>query len=1038
MNKTLLLLLLFANILCTQLCGQSIPAVKVYPYYVEPEEYPDYTRRAFAVPTWQTFHNKVQFVGGRGWSEDFGTIREKAPYWIKGAKVMRPNYSHFLMEPEALRKSLTYMKEKGYYLFNINAFGPGTPPNGSFGQFRVESWKADMMKEILGDRYLGFDLGEQDGRYWADSRSIDYPMSDNYKERYLNCIRYMHKAACSQGDVISQLSVKWFWHYPIKEGFITSAGAECQNKTYTSNPQVQYSFIRGACKQYGTLWYGDISVFNSWGYKTYGPEKENHGPSKGNSLAWMKRMLLTQYQYNAAILGFESSWYEQTDEKYQLSPIGVLQTDMQNFVEKYPRSGPQYTPIAFLMDFFSGWMPPSEPYEQKYKVWTFLPYQTGDFFAHNLFKMFYPGYDEVGLHKNEYGGLCNTPYGDVADVLLSDTRASVLKRYAIVVVAGEISTDLPEVSDKLTQYMNDGGQVIMTAGNFRKIFPFLPSDVASESFHVKEYDFGKGKLSVLESPNMGMTADNVFTEQIKDYFDRTFRKTSMFSVGDSLGYIVNVEKDGNYLLGIYNHSLVPRHFDIKSEIGSIRKIEELHPVRDITGKPGYLPEGYEQTALGRNDKNTIAAADVRLFRIKIDEDSRKIVKLPKVTMEEKVDRRFLPVGSLVGLSDKLHCVPSFFDSYSGVKISWDNILAVDSISFQEQAWWFNLKQMQFAIEFDKSFQVASDKDPLLIQRLFDRVKASGNITMLVIPAEFTDSVRSKIKETFGTRPSIVCPDKIKPMNEVYYFSHHDTQRDITEVLKENLLYAMHFGGVKLDAAYLLARSMETCKAEKQKIDGYGMKIIVDLSREMNNYPGMTWLSELEDSYERTVYLYHQLFEKMSVMGIDKIIIGTHMRPEMWRKDFLRTPEESMVEGMSHFIQLASEYGITVLLQNSSHRFYPSRLLAKPVEVLAVYRVLRAKYNNVKLAANLATGESFETLITSFSNDMGACIFASSGADDREYPVAFYKGRQEYIPIIQPDIVRIFDGCYQHIDELLFDLKLVEQKDNTIFGGKIKK
>ena len=92
-------------------------------------------------------------------------------------------------------------------------------------------------------------------------------------------------------------------------------------------------------------------------------------------------MLLTQYQYNAAILGFESSWYEQTDEKYQLSPIGVLQTDMQNFVEKYPRSGPQYTPIAFLMDFFSGWMPPSEPYEQKYKVWTFLPYQTGDFFC---------------------------------------------------------------------------------------------------------------------------------------------------------------------------------------------------------------------------------------------------------------------------------------------------------------------------------------------------------------------------------------------------------------------------------------------------------------------------------------------------------------------------------------------------------------------------------------------------------------------------------------------------------------------------------
>ncbi len=626
-------------------------APKIYPYYVEPSEFPDYTRRPFKTPTWKTFNDTVQFVGGRSWGEDFGIIDGKAPKWLKGATVMRPNYLHFMMGEDSLRYALQTLKEKGLFLFNINAYGPGTPQKGGFGQFKVPSYKSRLMKEILEDRYMGFDLGEQDGRYWADSRSIDFPLSSNYQERYLNAMKYMHQAAIDQGDIVSMLSVKWFWHYPIKDGFITISGAESQNKSYTSNDQIHYAFLRGASKQYGLLWYGDISVFNSWGWKTYGTEtNERTGPDKGNSIAWMKRMLLSQYQYNSAILGFEGSKFRAEDNS--LSPIGILQSDMQKFVKKYPKPGPQHTPVAFLQDFYSGWMTPAEPFPDKYRVWNFLPYKKGDFFSHYLFKMFYNDYDQAGLHKNEYGGLCNTPYGDALDVLLSDARLSALLRYQMVVVANELIFGLAEVADKLKSYIHQGGHLVITSENARKLFlvtePVTGDSLCSAVDIVK----GKGKMTIINCQYMGIGKDNRLDKQIFTLLDSLFLTTRVFSVGDSLGYVTNIEGDGKYLIGVYNHSLKSRPFHIKCHVGKIKRIEDLKPIRNLSEKPGYFPEGYENIEPGMSDENHIEAGDVRLFLVEVDENNIEI--LPEVKPEKRVMDRYISARNLIGLKAELY------------------------------------------------------------------------------------------------------------------------------------------------------------------------------------------------------------------------------------------------------------------------------------------------------------------------------------------------------------------------------------------------
>jgi hypothetical protein len=72
-----------------------------------------------------------------------------------------------------------------------------------------------------------------------------------------------------------------FGHYFLKEGTYTLIGAETAQGL--PNSQVYYAFIRGGGKQYGVPWFGNASVWNRWGYKTYGSAGgtggEIHGPT---------------------------------------------------------------------------------------------------------------------------------------------------------------------------------------------------------------------------------------------------------------------------------------------------------------------------------------------------------------------------------------------------------------------------------------------------------------------------------------------------------------------------------------------------------------------------------------------------------------------------------------------------------------------------------------------------------------------------------------------------------------------------------------
>lgn len=114
---------------------------------------------------------------------------------------------------------------------------------------------------ILGDRYMGLDMGEQDVRYiWGYSGHTVLPGPRDHWEQYMSFRDYSWAVEWKAGGRLASLSSTVYAHYWLKSGLYTSAGAETSQSN--GNAQMLYSFIRGAGKSYGVPWYGQVSIFN--------------------------------------------------------------------------------------------------------------------------------------------------------------------------------------------------------------------------------------------------------------------------------------------------------------------------------------------------------------------------------------------------------------------------------------------------------------------------------------------------------------------------------------------------------------------------------------------------------------------------------------------------------------------------------------------------------------------------------------------------------------------------------------------------------
>jgi hypothetical protein len=731
-------------------------------------------------PTWETFKNRTQFTCLRG----FGTKDDQLVGFVEEIEkftrthelgnVIWPSYSTLFATN--LSDLADEIKRRDLYLFDIWGYVPGSGPGGYWTQFTPPASAFITLESKLGERWLGTDIGEQDGRYIGGYASQMTPASASRFEQYLNFQRHFQRMGDDLGHKHSALVSLNFGHYFLKEGTYTLIGAETAQAL--PNSQVYYAFIRGAGKQYGVSWFGNASIFNRWGYKTYGSAGgsggDTHSPTNGTSLSLLKRLLYSHILYNCVAVGFENGWFDGD----QLSPIGRIQQSAQRWVKENGQPGVMHTPVALLLDFYSGWSFPRHLYSgDVYRVWGNRPYEAGDYFTDAVLDLLYPGYQNSSYFHDESGFITPTPFGDMADCLLSDAPSWLLARYPLVIVAGELSGSR-ETLEKLLKYAADGGHLVITAGNLAKLVPTNPPEgpfefkdsramfvggkriedepvqlytlaLSPEDKVLARYGdqpaavrkrYFKGTITsfaspfgVALSPGAGPIQSEVDKPLPKPYrmpnhvrliLADILREQRLFQTGTNLSLITCRRGPGEYTIGIANNTWREQPFRLESLCGKIESRHELPLDTSERGAIGQTPEGVDAANLGKSTANTIAGGDFRIFAVKLQESG--IEEIQHQAPAPRPKGRILPLRRPTSIKEEIMARPTFFEHFDGVCVDWRYLHEREKAALEKETGWLKRQGARVVVDLSSGVNLY----PTL--RLIDNLPSDYTASMTTV------------------------------------------------------------------------------------------------------------------------------------------------------------------------------------------------------------------------------------------------------------------------------------------------------------------
>ena len=734
-------------------------SVKIYPYPMNPREHPDDPRRAVKPPDQATFKNRMQFMALRTMGQNYMADLDRYTQKDRLGDIVWAHYQMlYATNVEAMVQEL---KRRDLYLFDIWGFVPGSGPGGPWQQFVAPDGVLPMFERVLGDRWLGMDNGEQDGRYVGGYAGQKVPCGAGRTEQYLNFQRHFERMGDLLGNKMATLVSLNFGHYFMREGVYTLIGAETAQGL--PNSQIYYSFIRGAGKQYGVPWFGNVSVYNRWGYKHYANSSSdpNSGPTKGTSLSLMKRLMYTQILYDSVAVGFESGYYGGDG---QLSPIGLIQQNAVRWSEAHGDPGVMHTPVAVMLDFYSGWSFPRHLYSGEiYKVWGALPYDAGDYLADGVLNLLYPGYQDASYFHDERGFMAPTPFGDIADCLLSDAPGWLLRQYPALVVAGRLEPSA-ELADTLADYVRQGGHLVLTAANAAGLFPdgiaglrVLPetitcrTDQGAVTLHrldlsgsaeivcrlgwrtpaVARGTWDKGHVTVFASPygvaeepqcalpakaGVDKPLDKPYPllAHVRDALAPIFRSQMLFgtdgaSVGEGLGLTTCRRAAGTYTVALCNNAWEPKPFSLVSLAGAVTHVTELTTDTAETSAVGFLPE-VVTNGCGADTSDRIAGGAVRLFRVLTDETRglKSVEAIPAIGPTPNPTGRGLALRDTSSIQRDILLRPTFFRHFDTVLVDWRYVAERDRHALVGQAGWLKRQGVRLVVDASSGINLFPD------------------------------------------------------------------------------------------------------------------------------------------------------------------------------------------------------------------------------------------------------------------------------------------------------------------------------------------
>jgi sugar phosphate isomerase/epimerase len=942
---------------------------------MDPRRHPDDARRAVKPPDQATFDHRLQFMALRSLGPNYLADLDRYTRQDRLGDVIWPHYQMlYAANIEAMVKEL---KRRGLYLFDIWGFVPGSGP-GDWQQFKVPEGVLPLFERELGDHWLGMDNGEQDGRYIGGYAGQMVPDGADRAEQYLGFQRHFERLGDLLGNKMATLVSLSFGHYFMREGVYTLIGAETAQAL--PNSQVYYAFIRGAGKQYGVPWFGNISVFNRWGYKHYTSNDPQSGKTKGTSLALMKRLMYTQMLYNSVAVGFETAFYDQND---QLSPVGTLQQNAVRWSETHGDPGVMHVPVAVMVDFLAGWAFPRHLYSGEiYKVWGALPYDAGDYLTDGVLDLLYPGYQDASFFHDERGFMTSTPFGDLADCLLSDAPGWLLRQYAVLVLAGRLEPSA-ELADTLAAYVRQGGHLVLTAANAAGLFPngiagvrILPETVTCATaqgavmLHALELSdtaeivchlggktpaaargtWGRGQVTVFASPygiaEMPQDAPPAEAAEIK---------------------LKKACRAAAYLTAI------------PAEAGEDQPLAKPYPllshVRD-TLTPIFQAQMFFGTA-GATVGDGLSLVTCRRAA------GEYTVALCNHTWEAKPFALSALAGAITKVTE----------------------LATDTA--EKSAVGFLPETVTAAVGEDTGDQIAGGA-----VRLF----------------------RVLTDETRGASPVEAPPAAPPPPNPT---RRGLALRNPVSIRRELLLrptFFRHFDTVLVDWRYVAERDAAALASQADWLKRQGVRIVVDVSSGINLFPDFRLVDNDPQEHARSLAGVNDVLDKMTALGAKDLVISLHRAPE---NNYTREQyDASVTDNCRTLARRAASTGITVHLRQTPKKETPTLdALAQWVNAVkepnfraapALAALLVQDGNPAALAEKLAAFPCDLVLLAACERDAYGQLW------NLHAPLCRYAEPAALAPVIAAlkklPCLLVLDACYPSRDDEYRDARLLETQD----------
>lgn len=284
----------------------------------------------------------------------------------------------------------------------------------------------------------------------------------------------------SRRECYDQLREYFLWHRQTKGGRLISVTGHSHYEAYAAEwgasvvglevgenigfTQSKFAFARGASRQWNVPWSVQVSPWFGNAVTTRGPLNTSGetatGLDAGHSLSLYLRLWRHAWFAGAAMVTPENSsaiFFEEAKAPWKLTAHGEAAAKAFQFMREHDRGIP-YTPLLVVLDHLAGYAAYHE------RTWGVLPRTPGDQEVFDLLeRQLYFSSVRLPVPGNpanpEAGYLHPTSHGELADVMLSTVPGAIMRRYPVVLLAGEMEFSQFFVHELVTAA--EGGSLIL-------------------------------------------------------------------------------------------------------------------------------------------------------------------------------------------------------------------------------------------------------------------------------------------------------------------------------------------------------------------------------------------------------------------------------------------------------------------------------------------------------------------------------------------------------------------------------------------------